>query len=118
MSAYVRVASLQELRPGRSKTVHVMGHAIALYHAEDHAEGRIYATSDICPHEGVSLGTGGSLAGCVITCGYHFWSFDIRTGASDDGMDECLETYPVKIVGSDILVLLPVQGTVVPGMDV
>jgi nitrite reductase/ring-hydroxylating ferredoxin subunit len=41
----------------------------------------LYAMQDTCPHRGASL-SAGPLEGGVVTCHLHFWSFDIRSGAS------------------------------------
>lgn len=103
MSEFVKVAELKDLPPGRQRVVHYNGKNIALYHVEN----QIFATADACPHEAVSLGKGGYIEGYTVSCGYHHWSFDLRTGDSADGMDEHLETYPVRILGDDICVLLP-----------
>ncbi len=103
MLSFVKVGSRHDLPVGRSKTVWVNGRAIALFNVE----GEICATSDGCPHEGVSLGSGGDLEGPVVTCGYHFWSFDVRTGESVDGMDERLQRYRVRLEGDDIFVQAP-----------
>lgn len=114
MSEFVKVAEIGDVPPGRQKTVVVQGLALALFHVN----GEIFATADACPHERVSLGKGGCLEGYIITCGYHHWSFNIRTGESDDGMDEYLPVFPVRVMGSDICVLLPPMGRQGSGMDV
>jgi len=103
MSEYVKVARLCEIPEGTSKTVWVNQRAVGLFNVE----GTIYAISDACPHEGVSLASGGDLDGPVVTCGYHFWAFDVRTGESADGMDECVETYDVRIDGGDVFIVPP-----------
>ena len=53
------------------------GRRVAVYHFD----GSFYATDDNCSHGNASLSEDGTLDGCVIECGLHFGSFDIRTGA-------------------------------------
>lgn len=102
MAEYVRVARLQELPPGRMKHIPLSGGAVALHNVN----GQIYATQDACPHEGVSLSKGGHLDGETLTCGYHFWCFNVRSGEPEDGLGDALTTYVVKVQGDDIYLLL------------
>ena len=98
---YVKVTELHQIPRGKARTAHVAGHVVALFNVG----GRIFATQDACPHEGVSLGCGGRLTpGGVVACGYHHWEFDVATGASVDGMGEELVTYPVRIEGGSVYV--------------
>ena len=103
MAEFVKVAELEALPPGRALTVQVGRCRIALYNVE----GRVFATADACADQGYSLGTHGKLEGAVVTCGFHYWQYDVRTGDSVDGMDEHLETYPVEVRGGEVWVRLP-----------
>jgi biphenyl 2,3-dioxygenase ferredoxin subunit len=103
MPSLVKVAALSDVPVGRCRTVSARGRKIALYNVD----GRIYATADACADQGYSLGTFGTLNGAVVTCGLHYWEYDVRTGDSVDGMDEHLETYPVEVVGEDIYLDIP-----------
>jgi nitrite reductase (NADH) small subunit len=40
----------------------------------------------------------------VLTCPWHGWTFDLRTGTCDEDPDLTLELYPVRIDGDDIVV--------------
>lgn len=55
------------------------GREIALFNVED----KIYALENACPHMGGPLGEG-CLDKTVITCPWHGWSFDVRTGDNID----------------------------------
>lgn len=70
------------------------GRRVAVYHFD----GNFYATDDNCSHGNASLSEDGTLDGCVIECGLHFGSFDIRTGAVVAApCTRPLRTYPVQI---------------------
>lgn len=42
-------------------------------------DGKLYATSNLCPHVGAVLSPG-DLANGQIACPFHNWTFDVRTG--------------------------------------
>jgi nitrite reductase/ring-hydroxylating ferredoxin subunit len=95
------VVQLSELPPKSHRTVVIEGKKVALFRLDD---GQIFALDDTCPDQGYTLGTGGCLEGDIVTCGFHFWQFNVRTGRSADGMDEQLATYQVTIEGDQVLV--------------
>ena len=59
-------------------------------------EGRLFAIGNRCPHEGYPLSEGTPGPGCVLTCNWHNWKFDLTSGAALIGRD------PVRIYPSDI----------------
>ena len=59
------------------------GRRVALYRLDD----GVFATSDVCPHQGASLAQGCVVQGFV-ECPLHFALFDIRTGEADGGDDD------------------------------
>jgi naphthalene 1,2-dioxygenase system ferredoxin subunit len=97
-SGWVRVASRSDLAEGEVLGVDVAGKSIALYDAD----GRLFATDDICTHAYARL-SDGWLDGEVIECPLHAARFDIRTGkVLDPPATEDLKTYPVRLVSEDI----------------
>jgi len=101
--AFVKVGSLKLLPPG-SATQHEMegGRAVAVCNVA----GALYAIDGVCPHSGGPLGDG-ALDGPILTCPFHAWEFDCRTGvnAADDDLKQA--TYPVKAEDGEIFVELP-----------
>jgi nitrite reductase/ring-hydroxylating ferredoxin subunit len=59
-------------------------------------QGEILACNNRCPHEGYPLVEGALDAACVLTCNWHNWKFDLKTGATIYGGDN-LRIYPVKV---------------------
>ena len=99
MPNWIRVAAVQEL-PAGSGGEYVAGERIvALFNVG----GEFYALDGICPHQGGPLGKG-ELAGCIVTCPWHGWQFDVKTGAVTFNPREKVPTYEVRIEGSDVFV--------------
>ncbi len=59
------------------------------------ADGSLYATENACPHQGYPLSQG-SLSGCILTCTWHNFKFDIRDGKCVMG-EESLRTHPIRV---------------------
>src|SRR5690242_5082725 len=98
--ALVKVATVQEILPGKSKQAKVGGKTLALFNVN----GTFYAIDDTCPHRGASLAEG-ELEGHQVICPWHAATFDVTTGAhlcpparSD------VASYKVQIVGDEVQV--------------
>ncbi len=90
--AWRAVASKQELdRSGRA-VVRVDGRQVLILGTER----GLFACNNRCPHEGYPLREGSLSDGCVLTCNWHNWKFDLESGATLVGGDR-LTRYPVKI---------------------
>lgn len=69
-------------------------------------DGKVHATTDICPHNGVLLSGGIARRGCI-TCPGHFWRFDLATGQKQGDPRTFLTTYPTREVQGWIEIDLP-----------
>jgi nitrite reductase/ring-hydroxylating ferredoxin subunit len=97
---FTPVASLKELKTSKLLCVKPGGLRIALAYVD----GKVFAVDDMCSHEDASLSKGSLHSECV-KCPLHGSRFDLRTGeALDEPAEDPIRTYPVKIVGNDILV--------------
>jgi 3-phenylpropionate/trans-cinnamate dioxygenase ferredoxin subunit len=87
------VARADEIPPGKRKIVEVAGLSIGVFNVG----GEYFALRNRCPHQGGPLCEGilwglleaaapgefsYSRKGEILTCGWHGWEFDIRTGQS------------------------------------
>ncbi len=99
MAEFVKVATLAELPPGSGKPVEVNGKAIALFNVG----GQVYAIDNTCLHRGGPLGDG-MLEGEVVTCPWHMWEYNVRTGEFVANPEIKVATYPVQVEGTDIKV--------------
>ncbi|TNE48072.1 MAG: Rieske (2Fe-2S) protein [Deltaproteobacteria bacterium] len=65
-------------------------------------EGQIFALDNRCPHQGYPLQQGTTQASsCVLTCQWHNWKFDMKTGKCLVGEDH-VRTYPSEVKGGDV----------------
>ena len=97
-----RAGSLAELRAAGMLATSVAGRKIALFVVE----GDIVATQGRCPHARGPLHEG-DIEGCVLTCPWHGYTFNLHTGACEEDPDLKLERFKVTIQGDDVLVSLP-----------
>src|ERR1700730_14959797 len=67
------------------------------------ADSRTYAIANRCPHEGYPLSEGTLGPGCLLTCNWHNWKFDLRSGEALIGRDP-VRTYPLEFRGDEIFI--------------
>ena len=97
--AFVKVAMVSEIAEGAVRHIVVHDKPMALARVE----GLFYAVNAICPHRGGPLAEG-ALNGCVITCPWHGWTFDVRSGQPDHPGGHSVSAYEVRVEGEDVLV--------------
>ena len=100
MSSAVRVAKATDLPAGTSMVVVVRGAPVALFNVG----GTFYAVSNVCLHRGGPVGEG-DVDGTTVTCPWHGWEYDLRTGRNTSNPTACLKTFEVLLEGDDLVVL-------------
>lgn len=100
-AALHRIGSLAAVRAGQPAKATVNGKRVALFAMGD----AIVATNGRCPHAHGPLHDG-EVDGSILTCPWHGWSFDLRTGVCEEDPELILERYDVVIDGDDVLVRL------------
>ena len=73
---WVNVGALERLESQGRALVRTNGHAIAVFESNS----TLYACANRCPHEGYPLMEGALSDGCVLTCHWHNWKFDLTSG--------------------------------------
>jgi nitrite reductase (NADH) small subunit len=101
MPHFVKMATLDELPPGSSKEVEHDGRIYAIFNVD----GTISAIDGICPHQGGPLAEG-AVEGTTVTCPWHGWHFDLRTGTMPAGPRIRQAVFEVKVEGRDVLVAI------------
>ncbi|HUE14463.1 MAG TPA: Rieske 2Fe-2S domain-containing protein [Planctomycetaceae bacterium] len=102
MAQWHKLATVEAVPHGSARELTAGGRVVALFNVD----GVFYALDGICPHAGGPLGEG-ALAGCVVTCPWHGWQFDVTTG--QHALNPRIEQvrFPVKIEGNDVWVEIP-----------
>jgi nitrite reductase (NADH) small subunit len=99
MADFVTVARVEDLPPGVVTTVRAGDADIALAHVD----GGFYATQATCIHLEGPLGEG-RLEGAVLTCPWHGWQYDMRTGENEFDRAIRLRTYDVRVEDGEVKV--------------
>jgi nitrite reductase (NADH) small subunit len=97
--AFRKLASLEEVPPGTLIEIVDDDQLYALCNVA----GEIRAMSGFCPHNGGPLGQG-ALDGSIVTCPWHGWEFDSKTGVCTFNDNIKVPVYPVRIEDDKILV--------------
>ncbi len=96
---FVAVAHTDDLPEGAVTAVRAGEEEIALAHCD----GGFYAVQQHCLHLQGPLGEG-RLEGCVLTCPWHGWQYDVRTGKNEFDLAIQLKTYDVQVADGEIRV--------------
>ena len=98
---FVRVANVDDVPPGTGRVVHANGRALALFNVD----GVFYALDNVCLHRGGPVGEG-DLDGTIVTCPWHGFQYDVRTGRNVFDPEVGLETFAVRVEDGDVLVAI------------
>ena len=96
---WVLATSVDRLASSKPIAVKLNGLQIALFVHR----GEVLACNNRCPHEGYPLVEGALDDECVLTCNWHNWKFDLKTGATLYGGDQ-LRVYPVSVRDGSVYV--------------
>ena len=98
---YVTVARVEDVPPGAVRMVQAGDEEIALAHVD----GEFYATQHACIHLHGPLGEG-RVDDHVLTCPWHGWQYDLRTGENEFDRAIRLQTYEVRVENGNVQVAL------------
>jgi len=102
VSEFEKIAKTSEIPPGEVRSFPIGTEMVAVCNVD----GRFFAFRDECTHQAYPL-SDGILEGRKITCIHHGAEFDVETGeALCLPATDPVETYPVKIEGEDLYVLI------------
>ena len=102
MSNWVHIADAADCPPGEAREIVAAGKIIALFNVA----GQFYALDGMCPHQGGPLGKG-TLTGCIVTCPWHGFQFDVRDGQHQTSAQLQQPKYDVKVEDGGVFVDLP-----------
>ncbi len=99
---FVKVSKTDEFADGLPKLVERGDKQIAIFKVEN----SFYALQNQCPHRGGPLAEG-DVQDFIVTCPWHAWGFDVRSGKCQSAPDVQQPSFKVKVEGSDIFVDIP-----------
>jgi nitrite reductase (NADH) small subunit len=98
-SDFINVASENEVLEGEGLVVRLEGREIALFRID----GEVHAVDNECPHRGGPIGEGLVREG-IVTCPWHEWGFEIRTGKCTINPAATLRRHQVRLENGRVLV--------------
>ncbi len=104
MSKLVKVAGADEIEDGKAKVVRVGGKTLAIFRVGT----EFFALDNSCLHRGGPLGEG-ELDGYNVTCPWHGWTYDVRSGSFQVIPPLKVKSHPARKEGDSILVELDVS---------
>jgi len=102
---FVTVANVEDIPPGTIRGIKAGDAEIALAHCNS----GFYAVQQHCLHLQGPLGEG-RLEGCVLTCPWHGWQYDVRTGQNEFDLAIQLQTYDVQVEDGEVRVRVEQSG--------
>jgi nitrite reductase (NADH) small subunit len=100
--AWHRISKVADCPPGSSIEVVANERVIALFNVD----GEFFALDGVCPHQGGPLAEG-TLKGCVVTCPWHGWLFDVRTGQHQFSRNTVQPRFATKIEDDGVWIEIP-----------
>ncbi len=100
IDGWVKVCVAAEIPEGRARiAVLPNGDRVAVFCHE----GKLSAISNACAHQNGPLGEG-KIMRCLVTCPWHGFNYDVRSGRSPAPFTEMIPTYHLTIRGGDVYV--------------
>ncbi len=94
MANWIRVARASECPPGGALEAVALDRVLAIFNVE----GVLCVLDGVCPHQGGPLASG-QREGCIVTCPWHGWQFDVRTGAHLLSKSVVQPSFAVRVEG-------------------
>jgi nitrite reductase (NADH) small subunit/3-phenylpropionate/trans-cinnamate dioxygenase ferredoxin subunit len=95
------VGRIEEFAAGRGRMVTVNGRHVALFRLGN----EFFALDNMCLHRGGPI-CDGQIENEVVTCPWHFWSYEIRTGTMVQDPRVGVSKHEVRVEGEVISVRL------------
>lgn len=100
---FVESVDVKSLPPGSHTVVSINGKEVLLFNID----GEISAIGNICLHKGGPLSEGKvekKYDGCYVTCPWHGWEYNVKTGAAPPGFDDQQALYDTLVKDDKIFV--------------
>ena len=94
-----KAAKVLDIAEGASQIVQISDQAVALFHIQ----GEFYAIQNTCPHRGGPLAEG-YVDGTTVTCPWHAWQFDVKSGECHTMKGTKQKIYKTKVEKDEVYV--------------
>lgn len=95
------MGTLAELSPGKAITKSILARRVGVFNDN----GMIYGLEADCKHMKASLANG-KVENGIVTCSWHDWRYDLKTGECLTQPNMKLKTYEIEIENDEIFVLM------------
>jgi nitrite reductase/ring-hydroxylating ferredoxin subunit len=102
VSGFVSVGLIGDFAPGQGRMVTVNGRHVALFRLGD----EFFALDNLCLHRGGPICEGFIDHQDVVTCPWHGWSYEVRTGTMVQDPRVGLSKHEIQLDGDQIFVRL------------
>lgn len=99
---WIEVGRLEDIPAEGARVVQTAEGDIAIFRTR---ENEVFALRDKCPHKGGPLSQG-IVSGKRVACPLHDWKINLDSGQVQAPDEGCAATYPIKMNGSQIMLLL------------
>jgi len=99
LATAVTVGNSTDVPEGGARSFDAGGRKVAVFRCG----GTLSAMDGTCPHRGGPLGEG-TVAGGIVTCPWHGWRFDAKSGACVNVPGKVQVLFPVREEGGSIIV--------------
>lgn len=115
MPDWVSIADESAIAAEAGATFFVDDIEVAVFRTDN----EVYAIEGRCPHKGASLGNG-ALDDCSVTCPWHDWKFDLKTGAGLTNPSSSVAALAVRVSNGSVQIdreSLPQKPTAATNID-
>ena len=97
MAEWIRVAKTDEVAAGQGIVAEVKDMCVAVFNVD----GAFHVIDNTCMHRGGPLGEG-DVDGEVVSCPWHGWEYNVKTGHCVNNPSSHVKSYPTKVENDEI----------------
>lgn len=98
--SFEKLCSLSDLSIGQGKEFLLNGKILAIFKL---SENEVRAMEGMCAHQGGPIAQG-QIHGSCVTCPWHGWQYDVRSGVNLISQKQMLATFPVEVRAGEVWV--------------
>jgi nitrite reductase/ring-hydroxylating ferredoxin subunit len=101
MAKWTTIGTVADFPPGEPVCTSAENRSVVVFNVE----GELFAVLNSCPHAGMPLDEG-ECRGTVLTCPFHGYAYDLKTGRNVDWPDQepPATTFELRIEGEEVQV--------------